>query len=274
MNVSGPTPAFPRLLVSVRTANEAEVALAGGCDVIDIKEPALGAMGMADPATITAVVSRVCELKSSGPVSVALGEAAEWGQERTLPQLPKQLTYLKLGTAGLQSDVHWLRRLAEVKERCIDNGCGPAKWIAVAYADWESACGPCPEEVVEGARDCGFAGVLIDTNSKGRGGLFNWLSIEQLESLTVVARSCGLEFALAGRLQIDDIPRIELVSPDIVGIRSAACREGIRTSEIDSAAVRRFRAALQSAIRQQASTSRLPVSPHNMNKTETLMTEI
>src|SRR5262245_56964413 len=135
MNVSGPIPAFPRLLVSVRNTNEAEAGLAGGCDVIDIKEPALGAMGMADPATIAAVVSRVRVLKSSVPVSVALGEAAEWGQERPLPQLPKQTTYLKLGTAGLQSDVPWERRLAGVKERFLDGGCGLAKWVAVAYAD-------------------------------------------------------------------------------------------------------------------------------------------
>jgi uncharacterized protein (UPF0264 family) len=106
------------------------------------------------------------------------------------------------------------------------------------------AQGPCPEDVVDDARVCGFAGVLIDTFSKENRGLFDWLSIERLESLAAQARSCGLEFALAGRLQIEDIPGIRLVSPDIVGIRSAACCAGIRTREIDAAAVRRFREAL------------------------------
>src|SRR5579872_3508444 len=46
----------PRLLVSVRNLAEAESALAGGCDILDIKEPAHGAMGMADVATIAAIV--------------------------------------------------------------------------------------------------------------------------------------------------------------------------------------------------------------------------
>jgi uncharacterized protein (UPF0264 family) len=270
MNFAAPHFDSPRLLVSVRNADEAEAALAGGCDILDVKEPALGAMGMAALATIAATVSRVRELTSSVPVSVALGETAEWRQERPSPSLPTQIGYLKMGTAGLQRDVRWERRLAEVKERFVDGGCGPAKWIAVAYADWNVARGPCPGEIVDRACECGYAGVLIDTFSKTDRRLFHWLRIEQVESLATVARSYGLEFALAGRLQIDDIPRIGLVNPDIVGIRSAACRQGIRTGEIDAAEVRGFRAALQSA------TSRLvpPVmSPHDVNQTEELMTE-
>src|SRR5437899_496511 len=107
----------PRLLVSVRSATEAKVALAGGCDVLDVKEPALGAMGMADSATIAAVAARVGDLESPVPVSVALGEAVEWTEKRPIPPLPSQIGYLKLGTAGLGTLAGWARRLAEVKQR-------------------------------------------------------------------------------------------------------------------------------------------------------------
>ena len=37
-----------RLLVSVRNASEARAAINGGADVIDIKEPDHGPLGMAD----------------------------------------------------------------------------------------------------------------------------------------------------------------------------------------------------------------------------------
>ena len=37
------------LLVSVRDAKEAQQAVSGGADVIDVKEPAHGALGAADP---------------------------------------------------------------------------------------------------------------------------------------------------------------------------------------------------------------------------------
>ena len=45
-----------RLLVSVRNALEAEVALAGGAHVIDVKEPSHGSLGRADEATLAEVV--------------------------------------------------------------------------------------------------------------------------------------------------------------------------------------------------------------------------
>ena len=47
-----------RLLVSVRSAAEAEAALLGGADVIDVKEPDRGPLGRADDAVIAAVVRR------------------------------------------------------------------------------------------------------------------------------------------------------------------------------------------------------------------------
>jgi uncharacterized protein (UPF0264 family) len=261
----------PRLLVSVRNAAEAEAALAGGCDVLDVKEPALGAIGMAHPATIAAVVARVRDVNSSVPVSVALGEAAEWADNRPVPRLPSQIGYLKLGTAGLGSRTPWARRLADVRQRfggsaretASDGECGLVKWIMVGYADWKIARGPCPEDVVEGARECGCAGILIDTFSKKTGRLFDWLNIERLQSLAALARSWDLEFALAGRLQIDDLAAIGLVRPDLVGIRSAACRAGIRTGAIDAAAVRRFRAVLHPPSLTSAPASR-PVHPHGV----------
>ena len=39
--------AKPKLLVSVRSADEARAALAGGADLIDVKEPAHGPLGAA-----------------------------------------------------------------------------------------------------------------------------------------------------------------------------------------------------------------------------------
>src|SRR5439155_14076862 len=60
-----------KLLISVRSAMEAEMALAGGADVIDIKEPRRGALGAADSRVWRAV------RKVIGPravLSLALGE--------------------------------------------------------------------------------------------------------------------------------------------------------------------------------------------------------
>lgn len=256
------TPAkIPKLLVSVRQLAEAKAALTGGCDVLDVKEPARGSLGMADSATIAQIVAHSQVTLSHVPVSVALGDAVEWTADRPVACLPAGIAYLKLGTAGGESNTAWPALFSDAQRRikksiqskvaavaesttAVAGGFAPT-WIAVAYADWQIARGPAPEEVIANAAACNCNGVLIDTLSKGRLRLLDWLDGSRLSSLAAQARAAGLTFALAGRLQIGDLPRVLAASPDIVGIRSAACRDGNRSGEIDAGAVRAFRDALQ-----------------------------
>ena len=90
--VSVPT---TRLLVSVRSAEEARAALAGGADLIDIKEPAHGALGAADRAAMIAIVAAVA---GHVPVSAALGELANPAQLDA--SLAGQIAFAKFGLAG------------------------------------------------------------------------------------------------------------------------------------------------------------------------------
>ena len=251
-----------KLLVSVRNTTEAQAALDGGCDVLDVKEPARGALGMADLATIADVVAHSRKCRSPVPVSVALGDAIEWTPDRPLPKLPQGIAYLKLGTAGLERDGSWETFCSALLQRfeslanlssgaaatgataAVAGGFAPAS-IAVAYADWQTARGPAPEDVVMKASACGCTGILIDTYSKGRLRLLDWLNVARLTTLASQARSQNLTFALAGRLQSGDLAQVLAVGPDTVGIRSAACRDGDRSSEIDVAAVRAFREAMR-----------------------------
>ncbi|HLJ12036.1 MAG TPA: (5-formylfuran-3-yl)methyl phosphate synthase [Planctomycetaceae bacterium] len=250
-----------RLLVSVRNVSEARSALEGGCDVLDVKDPGRGAMGMADVATIDAVREIARRFDRNLPVSAALGEAADWRDNASLPSLPATLSFLKLGTAGLGSRADWIKRFEAAKRAfenthaasrngrgASDGDASPASsgWIAVAYADCEAAAGPCPEAIIEKAAELGCIGVLIDTFSKANGRLIDWLSIERLHRLANEARSRNLTFALAGKLQIGDLAALWGIRPDIVGIRSAACVAGDRTGEINPVALRAFRDALLS----------------------------
>lgn len=256
-------PETPQLLVSVRSAQEAVAALAGGCDVLDVKEPSRGSLGMADVATIAAIVALARAHDPAVPVSVALGEAAEWPVERQSPRLPTGIAYVKLGTANLPCGDQGASQFSFVQRR-IEKAFVPGysssppphrfapapRWIAVAYADFELACAPSPEQTAELASACGCAGLLIDTFTKDHKRLIDWLDDNRLASLAAQSRSLGLTFALAGRLQAGDLPRILQVRPDIIGIRSAACHAGVRTGSIDAAALRAFRLALQRAASQ------------------------
>src|SRR5882724_4697103 len=90
---------IPQLLVGVRSAVDAEAAFAGGADVIDIKDPARGALGRADEDVCVAVCTF---LAGRRPVSAALGELRDFSGGA-----PSGLDYVKCGLAGLASESDW-----------------------------------------------------------------------------------------------------------------------------------------------------------------------
>ncbi|MGQ0633208.1 MAG: (5-formylfuran-3-yl)methyl phosphate synthase [Planctomycetaceae bacterium] len=246
------------LLVSVRNAAEAQQAIAGGCDLLDIKEPTHGPMGMADPATIADIVRLRDTLAPKLPLSVALGEARDLIATGSSSAFPPGVDMFKVGTAGLGEDFAWPLQLPSVLKR---HGLAARPLVLVAYADWQLAGSPAPDAVVAVANRLECAGVLIDTHDKSAGGLFDCLSEAELVSLGNQARASGLMFALAGRLSRRDVARLRQLGPDVVGIRSAACREGHREREIDQQAVQEFRAALLVSGRTQPSKYRCTVKP-------------
>ena len=84
----------PRLLVSVR--NAAEVSDAAEADLLDLKEPSRGSLGMASPEMFDAVFQAVQRLpaKSRPPLSAALGEVIDW---ETPAELNPQIAYASYG---------------------------------------------------------------------------------------------------------------------------------------------------------------------------------
>ena len=109
-----------RLLVSVRDADEAALALTAGVDLIDVKEPRAGSLGAASPAVVRAVLDRVA---GRVPVSAALGELSDWSSDDRKPDgtrssggnstrqawtsCDQRLTFAKLGLAGSAGDSRW-----------------------------------------------------------------------------------------------------------------------------------------------------------------------
>ena len=64
---------------------------------------------------------------------------------------------------------------------------------------------------------------MLDTYIKDDKGLFDFLRVDQLIHFKNKAYEYGLEVALAGNLRRKDIPLINDISPDIIGVRSVVC---------------------------------------------------
>jgi len=224
---------YPRLLVSVRSAEEAVAALDGGASIIDIKEPQRGSLGRADDATITAILNAVAGRKL---VSAACGELLE---NLPLPQT-NRLAYVKWGLANCGP----IRNLASRLEKAAAKLPGLCRAVAVAYADWQRAQAPAPEAVFRLARDHRWGAVLIDTWKKDRKSLLDFLTLNRMQGLVKECQEAGIPVALAGSLNRSSIESLRPLCPAIVAVRGAVCLDGNRNKEIDSDRVRRLSALL------------------------------
>lgn len=218
------------LLVSVRSAAEAEAAVRGGADLIDVKEPAHGSLGRAPEEVIAAVCQQVGGRR---PVSAALGEF----RDRPLGDPLDGLAFVKWGLSRCIARARWQEELAATFDRVrrIRPGCVP---VAVAYADWQRAESPPPVAVCAFACEYRATALLLDTWTKDGRSLLDWLTVAEVGRLRECCRAAGVRVALAGSLGRVPIGELRDVDPDWFAVRGAVCRDDCRTAVIDPERVR------------------------------------
>ena len=231
------------LLISVRSAEEAAVALAGGADVIDIKEPSRGALGPATPF-VWDEVQRV--VAGRRPVSVALGELLSDDIDE-LAVATAGCAIAKIGLSGCHDGPGWIDRWLSALAQ-LPPGVSP---VPVAYADWQAARAPSPRVAVALAAQAGSFRVLLDTFDKSRGDLLTHLPFDYLAELADECREQNVRLVLAGSLSAESIAELLPLSPEYVGVRGAACSGGrngtIELSRVKSLAAKLRRPAMLSA---------------------------
>jgi uncharacterized protein (UPF0264 family) len=229
-----------RLLVSVADAREARMAVEGGVDIVDVKNPAEGALGAPAPGVIEQVREAV---PPERPVSAAIGDLPSLPGTAALAALGAARSgagYVKVGLWGTSTIDEAVAVLRAARD-AVDGG---ATVIAAAYADAERVpARPLPPgAVVEAARRARAGGCLLDTAVKDGRGLFEWLTAEALEALVAEGHAAGLEVALAGALRAEELSAVRATGADIAGVRAAACRDGMRTAPLDAERIERLRA--------------------------------
>lgn len=232
-----------KLLISVTDASEALTALAGGADIIDVKNPGEGSLGASTPEVIRQVrqcVPASCELSATigdvpnlpGTVALAALGAAACGVD-----------YVKVGLFGVRTPEEAIYLLQQVKRAVKDWDPG-TRVIAAGYADAHKIGAIPPREIPVAAAMAGVDGAMLDTARKGEGGLLTLLSLDELRRFVGACRQAGLLCALAGSLSEADLPTVQSLGADIVGFRSAACRGDRISGRIDNQKVRRLKALM------------------------------
>jgi hypothetical protein len=215
--------------VSVVSASEAALAVAGGADIVDVKDPGEGALGAPAPRVLSEVARAV---GGAAPLSVALGDLPDLPHTAALAARGAALSgaaYVKVGLRG----VHELERAVVVMSAVADAVGPDVGVIAAAYADAEALDPPAlaPGWLPLLVERTGIAGALVDTFVKDGRGLYALLSETELTDLIARTRRAGAIFGVAGQLRPGELRRVDA---DVVGVRSAVCRGGDRTAELDT----------------------------------------
>jgi (5-formylfuran-3-yl)methyl phosphate synthase len=211
-----------KLLISPVNEAEAKEAIAGGADIIDVKNPLEGALG----ANYPSVIKGIKELTPKPlEVSCAIGDA---------PNLPGTISLAALGAASLGVDyikvglygvktvedaVFLLKQVVKATKDCNLN----IKVVAAGYADAEKIGTLNPPLIPEIAHQAGADIAMLDTATKDGSNLFTYQSAIKLKAFVDKAHVLGLQAALAGSLRKQDISTIYNLGTDIIGLRGAAC---------------------------------------------------
>jgi uncharacterized protein (UPF0264 family) len=235
----------PAFLASVTNVGEAEIAIAGGADIIDCKDPASGALGALDADMVREIVMRV---DGRLPVSATVGDLppdADVLIKAATDMAATGVDIVKVGFFGDRDPRPAILALGEARAES-------AQLVAILMADQQ------PDfSLVAVLAASGFAGVMLDTANKSACGLTSVLSIARLTEFVRLARDNRLFVGLAGSLKEGDIPVLTKLDPDMLGFRGALCAAG-RQSAIEFnrvAAVRRLIDAAKLAEAQETSVA-------------------
>lgn len=229
----------PKLLVSVRDGDEAEAAIAGGADWIDLKEPSAGALGAVSHGAAATAIARVAKRR---PLSAAAGELCQWSPAGSRRFGALGLSLVKLGLAecaGSQWGHPWRSAQRHLRDDGLD-------LVAVVYADHQRANAPQGGEIIEFAANAGAQWILWDTFDKSAGPLTALLTFHELLLQLSLARDAGLFTVVAGSLRAELIHSLPLGYIDMIAVRTAAC-EGGRTGKVCSQRVAGLKKMLAAA---------------------------
>ena len=222
------------MLASVNSVAEALLVLSADVDIIDLKQPALGALGALNIATVKQIVA---EIDGRCPVSATIGD---------LPMQPDPVfnavkamaetgvDYIKIGFFPGDDWHGTIKKLSALTEQ-------NHALIAVLFADAQPDLG-----IISLLKEAGFAGVMLDTMDKQKGSLTQLMANMEIAQFISQVKARQLVCGLAGSLRLEDIPELMPYQPDYLGFRGALCQEHNRAGQLNKQAVIKIKHAIKS----------------------------
>lgn len=220
-----------KMLASVNSIAEVRLVLNAQVDIIDLKQPAKGALGALETELVAACVA---EVAGRSPVSATVGD---------LPMQPELIfnavkvmattgvDYVKIGFFPDGNSLAVVEKLTELTP--LHN------LIAVLFADTQ------PDfAIISALKTAGFKGVMLDTMNKQRGSLTDVMTQAEINEFVRLAKLQGLLCGLAGSLKLTDIKTLLPFQVDYLGFRGALCEQQHRTGQLNPEAIAQIKQAI------------------------------
>lgn len=209
-----------RLLISVKNAEEALDAMHAGADFIDLKDPAVGALGSLDDAVSLQAIHAV---NRQTMVSATVGDAHD-SLELLLDLIQRKwdlgVDIVKLPIASLRKQADYYSALTSLIRQ------NNMKLIAVMFAEQ-----PIDLTWIPKLAEIGFYGVMLDTADKQH----HLLTAVDADVLHAFVKNCELhrlQAGLAGALRVEYLNELTPHYPSYLGFRSGVCRDNMRENNL------------------------------------------
>ncbi len=208
-----------QLLISVKNVEEALIARYADVDLIDLKNPNVGALGALDLDVVHEVVTTV---NHDALISATVGEGHE-----SVDALVKDVgLYASMGVHIVKTAVSDLYQESNFFDEMLKLSKKDIKLVAVFFADETLDL-----NMVEALAEAGFYGAMLDTKQK-KSSLMEVRSISEIKAFLRLCEQHGLVSGLAGSLNANHIQPLNQLAPTFIGMRGGVCAENNRTSTL------------------------------------------
>jgi (5-formylfuran-3-yl)methyl phosphate synthase len=220
-----------QLLISVKSVEESLIARYAGVEIIDLKDPAVGALGALATHEVSQIVQQI---NRSALISATVGEGHE-SVEALVSDIKLYASLgvdvVKLGVSELFLHQHFFTEMLNLTMQGI-------KLVAVLFADK-----PINFSLLSELQKSGFYGAMLDTQAKH----FSLLDVQSTVALNSFVGLCekySLISGLAGSLNKSHLPLLLDMHPTFIGLRGGVCEQNNRTSELSHSKVAEVRKLL------------------------------
>lgn len=213
-----------QLLISVKNVEEALIARYADVDLIDLKDPSIGALGALDPNVVVKIVS---EIDKAALISATVGEGHA-NVEALVHDIKRyaslEVDVIKIAVSDLFQQHNFFAEMHQLTSKNI-------KLVAVFFADK-----PLKLDLLPMLKECGFYGAMLDTKAKE----FSLLKVQtesKLRNFLLLAGQYQLITGLSGSVSKDELVTLMDLQPAFIGMRGGVCENGNRTSYLSDSKV-------------------------------------